>query len=181
MRYSIIIIFSSLLISLDCSFQSNLFNRMNKDKIGDNLIISPLSIFQALSLAANGANKQTLSEMLDLLQSDSLDELNELNYQIISIFSKLSTIDIANAVMTRFTPLENFAEIAKQYLAPIEPLKSVEQVNNWCSNKTHGKIDKILDELDPSTLMIILNAVYFKGEWIQSLKNIQQKNYHFII
>ena len=181
MRYSIIIIFSSLLISLDCSFQSNLFNRMNKDKIGDNLIISPLSIFQVLSLTANGANGKTLSEMLDLLQSDSLDELNELNYQIISIFSKLSTIDIANAVMTRFTPLENFAEIAKQYLAPIEPLKSVEQVNNWCSNKTHGKIDKILDELDPSTLMIILNAVYFKGEWIQSLKNIQQKNYHFII
>ena len=179
MRYSIIIIFSSLLISLDCSFQSNLFNRMNKDKIGDNLIISPLSIFQALSLAANGANKQTLSEMLDLLQSDSLDELNELNYQIISIFSKLSTIDIANAVMTRFTPLENFAEIAKQYLAPIEPLKSVEQVNNWCSNKTHGKIDKILDELDPSTLMIILNAVYFKGEWDSKFKKYSTKKLPF--
>ena len=70
MRYSIIIIISSLLISLNCSFQSNLFNRMNKDKIGENLIISPLSIYQALSLAANGANGQTLSEMLDLLQSD---------------------------------------------------------------------------------------------------------------
>ena len=105
MKYSILVLFSALLISLNCSFQSTLFNRMNKEKIGENLIISPLSIYQALSLAANGANGETLSEMLDLLQSDSLDELNKINYQIISVFNKLSTIDIANAVMTKFTPL----------------------------------------------------------------------------
>jgi len=67
--------------------------------------------------------------------------------------------------MTRFNPLKEFNLIADKYLAPIEPLISVEQVNNWCKNKTHGKIDKILDELEPNTLMIILNAVYFKGEW----------------
>ena len=67
--------------------------------------------------------------------------------------------------MTRFNPLKEFNLIAEKYLAPIEPLISVEQVNNWCSNKTHGKINKILDKLSPGTLMIILNAVYFKGEW----------------
>ena len=67
--------------------------------------------------------------------------------------------------MTKFTPLENFTKILEEYLAPIEPLVSVEQVNNWCSNKTHGKIEKILDELTPDTVMVILNAVYFKGEW----------------
>ena len=166
MRYlPLLIIISSLFISSNCSFQSTLFNRMNKEKTGENLIISPLSIFQALSLAANGANGKTLSEMLDLLQSDSLDELNELNYQFISIFNEYSTIDIANAVMTRFIPSEDFTKIAKKYLAPIDPLESVEQVNNWCSNKTHGKIDHIIDELDPYVLMMILNAVYFKGEW----------------
>ena len=56
----------------NCSFQSTIFNKMNKDKIGENLIISPLSIFQALSLAANGARKDTLSEMLDVLQYEIL-------------------------------------------------------------------------------------------------------------
>ena len=40
--------------------------------------------------------------------------------------------------MARFTPLENYTKILEQYSAPIEPLKNVEQVNNWCSNKTHG-------------------------------------------
>ena len=67
--------------------------------------------------------------------------------------------------MTKFDPLKEFNLIADKYLAPIEPLISVKQVNDWCKNKTHGKIDKILNELDPNTLMILLNAVYFKGEW----------------
>ena len=149
----------------NCSFQSTIFNRMNQNKIGKNLIISPLSIFQALSLTANGARKETLSEMLDVLQYENIDDLNKVNLQILSIVKDFSTIDIANAVMTRFNPLKEFNLIADKYLAPIEPLISVEQVNNWCKNKTHGKIDKILDELEPNTLMIILNAVYFKGEW----------------
>ena len=179
MRYLPPLIIISLFISSNCSFQSTLFNRMNKEKTGENLIISPLSIFQALSLAANGANGKTLSEMLDLLQSDSLDELNELNYQFISIFNQYSTIDIANAVLTRFIPLENFTKIAKKYLAPIEPLESVEQVNNWCSNKTHGKIDHIIDELDPYTLMMILNAVYFKGEWTIKFSKYSTKKLPF--
>jgi serpin B len=51
-------------------------------------------------------------------------------------------------------------------MAPLEPLVSAEQVNSWCSNKTHGKIKEILDDLSEDTIMIILNAVYFKGEWI---------------
>ena len=166
MRYLIIFIISSFLFfSTKSSFQSTLFNRMSKDKNGENLIVSPLSIFQALSLAANGAKGDTLSEMLDLLQIDSLDELNKINNEIISIIKEFTTIDIANALMTKFTPLDNFISISKKYLAPIEPLESAEQVNNWCSNKTHGKIDHIIDELDPNILMIILNAVYFKGEW----------------
>jgi serpin B len=138
---------------------------MNKNKIGENLIISPLSIFQALSLAANGARKDTLSEMLDVLQYENIDELNKINLEILSIVKNFSTIDIAFALMTTFNPLKEFKLIADKYSSPIEPLISVDQVNGWCNNKTHGKINKILDELSPNTLMILLNAVYFRGEW----------------
>jgi len=168
-----------LFISLNCSFQATLFNKINKEKEGENLIISPLSIFQALSLAANGANGQTLSEMLDILENESLEELNEINLEIISIINKFSTIDIANAVMTKYTPLENFVKILEQYLAPIEPLLNVEQVNNWCSNKTHGKIEKILDELDPDAVMVILNAVYFKGVWASTFNEYSTRKLPF--
>ena len=180
MRYLLALFLSALLIySSNCSFQATLFNKMNKDKKGENLIISPLSIFQALRLAANGAKGETQSEMLDLLQSDTIDELNEINYKVLSVFKGFTTIDIANAVMTTFTPLDDFSNIALKYLAPIEPLKSVVQVNNWCSNKTNGKIDKILDELDPNTLMIILNAVYFKGEWTSKFESYDTEKLPF--
>ena len=176
MRYLLILVLFSLLMnSFNCSFQSTIFNSMNKKKRGENLIISPLSIFQALSLAANGAKKNTQSEMLELLQVDSIDELNEINYQILKIFNSFNTIDIANAVMTRFTPLEEFTNIAQKYLAPTEPLISAKQVNDWCSNKTHGKINEIITELDPNILMIILNAVYFKGEWISKFEEYLTK------
>ena len=94
-----------------------------------------------------------------------MEKLNKVNYKILEIFKKFETLEIANAVMSRFTPLKEFTEIAEKYCASQEKLVSLEQVNNWCRKKTHGKITKILNKLDPGVEMILLNAVYFKGEW----------------
>ena len=68
--------------------------------------------------------------MLELLEINPIDKLNELNYQILSNFKYFSTVDIANAVMTRITPLKSFSNIAEKYLTPVERLISTEQVNN---------------------------------------------------
>ena len=162
-----ICILSLLISSFNCTFQTNIFSQINTDKNGKNLIISPLSIYQVLSLLANGAKGDTQLEMLSTLGSTTISELNDINYKILSKISTFSTIDIANAVMTRFKPLKNFCAIADKYSASIETLQNVEQVNEWCNEKTHGKIQKIIDQLSPETIMILLNAVYFKGEWIR--------------
>ena len=177
-------IFTILLLSismnfLNCSFQSAIFNRIKKEKKGENIIISPLSIFQILSLTTNGAKGKTQLEMLEVLQNKDIEDLNNLNYEILSIFNKFTTVEIANAVMTKFDPLEDFKKTAENYLAPIEPLISVDQINNWCKNKTHGKIDKILDELSDDTAMILINAVYFKGEWASKFDSYLTKNLSF--
>ena len=157
----------SLLNSFNCTFQTNIFSQINIDKIGRNLIISPLSIYQILSLLTNGAKEETQSEMLSTLGSTTISELNDINYKILSAISSFSSIDIANAVMTKFKPLENFCAIAHKYSASLELLESVEQVNEWCNEKTHGKIKKIIGQLNPETIMILLNAVYFKGNWMR--------------
>lgn len=167
---NIILIISLLFNSLNCSFQVSIFNEMNKSKRGQNLIISPLSIFQILSLTTNGAKGQTQKEMIQALNGTDLDKINYVNYEILEIFQKFKTVEIANVVMSRFTPLKEFIEIAEKYCAPQEQLISANQVNNWCSEKTHGKITKILDQLDASVQMILLNAVYFKGEWSKQFK-----------
>ena len=40
-------------------------------------------------------------------------------------------------------------------------------VNAWVADKTNGMISEILSEgsLNDRTLLVLLNAVYFKGEW----------------
>jgi len=167
---NIILVISLLFNSLNCSFQVSIFNELNKSKRGQNLIISPLSIFQILSLTSNGAKGQTQKEMVQALQGADLEKLNYANYEILEIFQKFKTVEIANAVMSRFTPLKEFTEIAEKYCAPQEQLISAQQVNNWCSEKTHGKITQIIDQLDASVQMILLNAVYFKGEWSNKFK-----------
>ena len=165
--------------SLNCSFQISLFNEINKNKKGENLIISPLSIFQILSLTANGARTDTQLEMIQTLQNEDIDALNSINYEILNIIKKYETVEIANAVMSRFTPLKNFLEIAKNYSAPHEILESVEQVNNWCDEKTYGRIPKILDKLESYVQMILLNAVYFKGEWRNKFLEMSTKEKPF--
>ena len=180
MQYFLKIILISFLLSyFNCTFQTNIFSQINNDKSGKNVIISPLSIYQVLSLLTNGAKESTLSEMLSVLGCTSLDELNDINYKILSKISSFSTIDIANAVMTRFKPLENFCSVADKYLAPMESLESVEQINEWCKEKTHGKIEKIIEQLSPETIMILLNAVYFKGEWINQFDKYFTKKLPF--
>jgi len=45
--------------------------------------------------------------------------------------------------------------------------------------KTHGKIKKIINELNPNTFMIIINAVYFKGEWLNKFEKESTKKQIF--
>ena len=160
-----IFILNILFNSLNCSFQVSLFNEINKGKKGKNLIISPLSIFQILSLTANGARDQTQLEMVETLQGEDIEDLNSINYEILEISQKFKTVEIANAVMTRFEPVQDFLNVSEKYFAPYQKLVSAEQVNGWCSQKTHGKIPKILDKLEDDMAFILLNAVYFKGNW----------------
>jgi len=160
---------SSLYIA-NCSFQTSFFKELNNEFINKNLIISPLSAYQILSLAANGAQENTLTEMVSALGGKSLEELNQINIQILNEAKKFSTVEIANAIMTKFTPNKNFVAAGQKYGASIETLKSASQVNSWCNAKTHGKIKKILDNLDGGVKMILLNAVYFKGFWQKEFK-----------
>jgi serine protease inhibitor len=120
---------------------------MNKINMKENIILSPLSAYQVLGLTANGARKKTLSEMLFALGSKDLNELNNINTKILIESNKFSTVEIANAIMTKFTPEKTFLYTASRYNSTVETLRNLNQVNSWCNKKTHGKIKKILDSL----------------------------------
>ena len=175
-------IYLSLIINseISCSFQISLFNKINSKYKENNLIISPLSIFQAISLVTNGANGETQKELLKLLDNKEIEEINMINSKVLKILKENSSLEIANAIMSKLSPLNDFTYIAKNtYESEILPLKNVNQVNKWCDKKTHGKISKIIDQLDPMTFMLVLNAVYFKGEWTNQFQEFLTRKREF--
>ena len=113
-----------------CLFQFSLFNKINSKYKENNLVISPLSIYQAISLVTNGANEQTQKELLYLLDNKDIEEINMINMKILNKIKDKSSIEIANAIMSKTAPLNTFTEIAKNtFNSEILPLKSANQIN----------------------------------------------------
>ena len=127
---------------VSCTFQISLFNQINSKYKENNLIISPLSIFQAISLVTNGAKGETQKELLKLLDDKGMEEINLINIEILNKMKEESSLEIANAIMSKVPPLNDFKNLASNnYNSEILPLKNVNQVNKWCDKKTHGKIN----------------------------------------
>lgn len=148
------------------SFQISIFSRLNEKNKDKNISISPLSIFQTLSLLANGANGETRNEILKLLDDKLIEEINILYFKILSILKDSSSLEISNAIMSRLSPLPEYVKFVKlSNFSRIMPLKSLKQIHKWCEFKTHGKIRDITYELDNSIFMIILNLINFKLYW----------------
>ena len=104
------------------NFQIKMLQEINKSNIKNNIIISPLSIYHILSLTANGAENKTLREMLQVLCQKNKIELNKINALISSSIEKLKSIEFANAIFTKFKPLDNFMKKAKEYKGTIDQL-----------------------------------------------------------
>jgi serpin B len=147
------------------NFQIIMLQEINKSNIGKNIMISPLSIYHILSLTANGAENKTLREMLKVLCQRNKIELNKNNELISSSIAKLKSVELANAIFTKFKPLDNFMKKVKDYKATIDQLINEAQINKWCCDATHKKIPVIIDKLTDDDLMVLINAIYFKGFW----------------
>ena len=172
-----------------CSSQLNLFQVLNKNNINNNILLSPISIYNILSLLSNGAKQTTSQELITTLQAPKktkqnniyklLSQLNIDNKKILNIFNNFTSLEIANGIFSKINLLSSFKEYAEKYQATIEKLNSVEQINNWANEKTHGKIKTIINGLEPSTVLILLNAIYFKNKWLKQFEEIDTDKQYF--
>jgi serine protease inhibitor len=83
-------------------------------------------------------------------------------------------LEIANAIFYRddFQVENEFVSINKNYYdAEVSALdfgneqQSLETINGWVAEKTHDKIETIIDRISRNHVMFLLNAIYFKGTW----------------
>lgn len=174
MKISFFIILFSLAFISSANFEWILFNQFTKNQPKENIIISPLSLFQGISLVSNGAKDNTQMELLHSIDQENIFESNEKNVQIVKSASQTAGLVIANAVMSKFSPSTDFIAKCNQFKATVSQLLSVNQVNDWCSAKTNGKISHIIDSISNVDL-IILNAVYFKGIWLNKFNPADTK------
>jgi serpin B len=113
-------------------------------------------------MLTNGAEKKTLKELCDVLGND----IEKINKKVIDFLNlKFKSIEIANMIATKNEILNDFESIVKKYKSKITNDLNLNYINHWCSEHTNGKIKKILDELSPGTIMILLNAIYFNNKW----------------
>ncbi len=166
-------------------FGIDLFKKVVEDaEEPENIMISPLSVSQALGMTWNGARGETRDEMTNVLgfSVDNDTELNESNRTIREALlnaDNLVETNIANSIWYRNTFQINsgFVDINKKfYDAEVRPLDfsdaegSKKTINNWVNDKTKGKIPEIVDVITPDHVMFLINAVYFKGKWKYEFK-----------
>lgn len=144
----------------------------------ENVLISPLSVQLALAMTANGANGQTLTEMETLLGgSIPLEQLNEYLYAYVNSLPSddACKLRIANSIWFRDEAgrlqveqdfLQKNADYygAQIYKSAFDT-ETLKDINNWVDDRTDGMIDKILDEIDEDTVMYLINALVFDGQW----------------
>lgn len=156
-------------------FAWNLNSEMPSDK---NYMFSPLSIKAALAMAANGAEGETQREILDALGIDDLEVFNESMRALISEYAQSGEValSVSNSIwLNKDYPGAAQAEFNREFLSVIEnsyfgEAKTVgnsdaaETINAWVSENTNGRIPNIISDCD--FLAALINAVYFKGEWL---------------
>ena len=57
------------------------------------------------------------------------------------------------------------AQMQSAFQAEVFEAAAADAVNDWVKLKTEGRIPQILEQLDPNTSLVLLNAVYFKAQW----------------
>lgn len=161
---------------------------------GHSVFISPVSIALALGMAFNGAAGETEAAMAEAMQLTDLlrqgvtrEELNAANLALLRQWTEAASepakgdgaggrgvrLDIANSVWHRqeltFNPpfLQENERFYRAFVAALDfgAPDSVDIINKWVNDATNGLVPTVVDRLDEDQIMMLVNAVYFKGDW----------------
>lgn len=171
-------------------FYVRLFQNCVKEKADGNVLISPFSVIIALSMTANGAEDETLTQMEEVLGMDT-ESLNAWLHTYSTGLPESANANLypANSIWfadrDSFTVNEEFLQINKDYYdaeiykAPFDE-STKDGINKWVNEKTEGMIPEILDEIPEDAVMYLVNALAFDARWqeVYEKKYVQPYGFH---
>jgi serpin B len=174
-------------------------NDPNKLSSRGNLFFSPYSISTALAMAYGGARGQTKEQMLSALHFTPHDQnfcpaFGSLQKQLVQDDkSRGYRLFLANALWSQKGEpfLKEFLDLTQNYYgAELHQLDFVNEtersrktINSWVEEKTRNKIENLIPSggVDKYSVMVLTNAIYFKGEWKTKFGWWKTKNADFTV
>ena len=168
----------SQVTSANKEFAFRLFRKLaaHADSEGKNIFFSPVSVSVALAALSVGARGDTHHQLFSGLGFNSSlltqTDVDQAFQMVLRADSPQEDTSQGTAVFVdnRFKPQPEFLETLKQsYLADgfnvdfTQTKDSADTINKYVGEKTNGKIDKLVENMDPSTVMYLVSYIYYKG------------------
>jgi serpin B len=182
------------LVAANTRLSFKLFSEIVKKQSNENIFISPASVAIALDMlydGANGKTQQAIAQTLEL-QGMTSQEINQANVLLKTILKNADPkiqISIANSVWAKegepFKP--KFLQVIQNtYQAEVKTINfgaptTPSVINAWVKQTTNGKINKIVDQIEPDIAFLLLNAIYFKGNWTEPFPKEATQNRPFTL
>ncbi|KAF2891896.1 hypothetical protein ILUMI_14277 [Ignelater luminosus] len=158
-------------------FANKLYRIISKQK--GNILFSPTSVHIVLSLLYQGANSETAEAIECVLGVPNKEAAANGYNNIMKWLNQLEDVTLHSAnkiyVMKNFSLKEEFHKSAvEQFLSEVEEInfknntETAKKMNRWVENKTNSKIKDLVSpsSLDGLTRLVLINAIYFKGNWL---------------
>ncbi|MEC4818704.1 MAG: serpin family protein [Scytonema sp. PMC 1069.18] len=182
------------LIAANTKFGFKLFSEILKENSDQNVFVSPSSVAIALAMTYNGASGSTREAMARALELEglSLQQINSSNAVLKNLLENADPkvqLTIANSLWANeeasFNP--DFMERNQDfYTARVTKLNFADAdtpdiINSWVNENTRGKINKIVDKIQPDQVLFLINAIYFKGNWTREFDKQKTSDYPFYL
>ena len=183
-----------LLVESNNDFAFNLFRKARGEQSS---IMSPLSITYALGMLNNGAAGQTQKEINEVLGfgNAGADAINAFCRKLLTeapTLDNTTAAEIANTIFVNsgkdYYLQQGFIDKANQFydaepqaLDFFETKKTIDIINQWANDHTHGMIPEVFNEDTFNELAVsyLLNAIYFKGAWANKFDKQYTKDESF--
>lgn len=156
------------------NFAAELLKRVQQAEPGKNVLLSPLSVLSALTMTANGAEGETLSQMETALGLPAQEMSRYLaSYTAAMPSGEKYRFHNANSLWFREGQVKvkrDFLQKNADYFGadvfqkPFDE-STVEEINQWVSDNTQGMIPSIVDKITDADMLYLINALSFEGEW----------------